>query len=124
MTTLAPSPSARAHPRVSPARRAALYVTGLLWALPLLAFTLAATRADATPCVATDGLPCNDQGVVVTTGVLTGVLLIPVGLIALLVVALLARSTRRPAAVAAVGAATGLAVGLFAVGVGFLLLSD
>ncbi|HYJ76675.1 MAG TPA: hypothetical protein VEV65_13800 [Kineosporiaceae bacterium] len=125
MTTTAPAPRTLARPaaRATPARRAALYVVGLLWALPLLAFSLAAARADATPCVAVDGMPCDAQGVVVTTGVLAAGLLIPVGLVALLVVALLARSRRRPAAVAAVAVATGLAVGLFAVGVGYLVLS-
>ena len=80
--------------------------------------------ADATPCVPAGGLPCNDQGLVVTAGVLVAVLLIPVGLVALLVVAMLARSTKRPAAVAAVATATGLAAGLVTVGVGYLLLSD
>jgi hypothetical protein len=128
MTTLTPQTRAASRPteppRTSSARRAALYVVALLWALPLLAFTLAAVHADAAPCVATDGMPCDDQGVVVATGVLTAGLLLPVGLVALLVVALLARSARRPAAVAAVAVAAGLVVGLFVVGVGVLLVSD
>jgi hypothetical protein len=118
MSILAPAPP------TLPGRRATLYVLGLLWALPLLAFTLAAVRADATPCVPTGGLPCNDQGLVVTTGVLVAVLLIPVGLVALLVVAMLARSTKRPAAIAAVATVAGLGVGLVAVGIGYLILSD
>jgi uncharacterized membrane protein len=126
-----PSPAPRQLPapprrgaRTSSARRATLYVIGLLWALPLLAFTVAAARADATPCASGDGLLCNDQGTVVATGVLTTVLLIPVGLVALFVVALLGRGTKRPAVIAAVAATVGLAVGLLAVGVGFLILSD
>jgi len=113
---------AAARERVPAPRLAALYVVAVLWGLPLLGFTVAAVRADATPCLATDGLPCNEQDTVVATGVLTAVLLIPVGLIALLVVALLARSTTRPAGVAAVASGIGLAVGGAAVAVGYLIL--
>lgn len=117
--------SARSVPptRTDASRRAALYVVALLWGAPLLAFTAAAIRADATPCLATDGLPCNEQGTLVALGVLTAVLLIPVGLVALLVVALLARPGARPVAVAAIASGVGLAVGLLAVAVGYLILS-
>jgi hypothetical protein len=45
MSTLAPAPRRLSRPRTSSARRAALYVVGLLSVLPLLAFTLAAARA-------------------------------------------------------------------------------
>ena len=119
----APPRPSRRQPARAP-RRAALYVVGLLWALPLLAFTVAALRADATPCRAVDALPCDDQGMVVLTGVLVGVLLIPVGLLALLVVATLERSPLRPAAVAAVACAVALAVGGAVVGVGLLVLTE
>jgi hypothetical protein len=123
MTITAPAPRALPRQRASSARRAAVYVVGLLWALPLLAFTLAAVRADATACVATGGMPCNDQGMVVTTGVLVAILLIPLGLLALLAVPLLTTPARRPIVVAAVASALGLAAGGVLVGIGYLVLS-
>lgn len=117
-----PAPPVRPQPQRA-SRRAALYVVGALWALPLLAVTVAALRADATPCPPVDGLPCDEQSTVVLTGVLVAVLLIPLGLLALLVVAALERSSLRPAARAAVACAVALAVGAAVVGIGLLVLT-
>jgi hypothetical protein len=85
-------------------RQAVAYVALLVWGAPLAAFVVAATRADAAPCVPAGDLPCDGQGVVVITAVLVATLLIPVGLLAMVVVAVLATTLpgKAPSVLAAV----------------------
>lgn len=105
----------------APGTRAAVYVVVLVWVLPLAGFTVAAAAADATPCETVDGFACNAQDSVVLTGAMSAVLLLPLGLVALVVVALLARSGWRPLAVAAAAVASAGAVGALVVGAGMLV---
>ena len=88
-------------------RQAAAYVGLLVWGVPLAAFVVAAVHADATPCAAAE-VPCNDQGVVVLTAVLAATLLIPVGLLAMLLVAVLAAAvpSKAPAVLAVLASAS------------------
>jgi hypothetical protein len=94
-TSTTPVPAAPSIPR-RPARRGAArirqavaYVALLVWGVPLAAFVVAAVHADAAPCVPAGDLPCDAQGVVVLTAVLAATLLIPLGLLAMVVVAVL-----------------------------------
>ena len=76
----------------------------LVWGLPLLAgFTVAALLAPATGCdpALSGGVPCDLQGEVVLLGVMSAVLLIPVGLVALVLVRVLGRPRLAPARVRA-----------------------
>jgi hypothetical protein len=86
---------ARAATRRNPlTTRASLWVAALVWALPLAGFTTAALS--------------DPQGEVVLLGVMTAVLLIPVGLVALVLVrALPGLGWRPPAFVLALASSLG-----------------
>src|SRR4051794_30044252 len=108
MTTLTPAsrPSTPAAGSVSArTRRAGAYVVGLVWGVPLLAFTLTYLVADDT------GSPdVTDRGLVLFGAVFAACLLIPLGLLALLAVAFLAGTWRgaRPIVLAAVSTGAAL----------------
>jgi hypothetical protein len=102
-----PKTSRRLRTRI---RQASCYVALLVWGVPLAAFVVSAVHADATPCPAVGDLPCDGQGVVVVTAVLAATLLIPLGLLAMVVVAVLASTLpSRPPTVLAVAASASVA---------------
>ena len=110
LAALSTSPRPRA-PRGT-AGRAAAWVVALVWGLPLLAFTVAALLAPSTDCdpALAGGVPCDAQGSVVVFGVLSLVLLVPLGLLSLLLVPVLGGLRWRPPAAVLALAATGTAL--------------
>src|SRR4051812_21640670 len=126
-TTARIRPAHPAHPHtLTPARiaaragwhpgltgRATLWVVALVWVLPLAGFTVAALTAPSTGCAPTSVGACDPQGEIVLLGVMSAVLLIPVGLVALVLVHALAGLGWRPPAflLAVASALAGAAAG-------------
>jgi hypothetical protein len=94
--------------RARRAARAAGWVVGLVWGLPLLVFVVAALLAPSSDCSIADnaGMPCDEQGAVVLYGVFSFALLVPLGLVLLVVVPAIAASLtpRNPTRPGAAGA--------------------
>ena len=78
--------------------RAARWVVTLVWVLPLAGFTVAALTVPSTGCTPTSVGACDQQGEVVLLAVMSAVLLIPVGLVALVLVRMMAGLGWRPPA--------------------------
>lgn len=91
--------------------------------MPLAAVVVVGLHADTTPCAVVGDLPCDGQGVVVITAVFAATLLIPLGLLAMLLAAVLVTvpPARTPAGVAATASGAALAVGALLCGLLHLL---
>ncbi len=91
--------------------RAAVWVVGLVWGLPLLGFGLAALLNPGTGCdvSANAGMPCDQRGAIILLGFFSFVVLVPLGLLALVLVPVLGARWRPPAVVLAL-ASTAAAV--------------
>src|SRR4051812_40311367 len=98
MTTLASAPRPSTPSPTPRVRRAGAYLLGLVWGLPLIAFTVAYALAEET------GMDDSGRSLVAIWGIFVAVLLIPLGLLALLGVWFLAAMWRdaRPIVLAAV----------------------